>query len=382
MDKYFASLEIHISLHRIDHVAMPKTRKRLVFAGTGGMGQAAHLSSYTLLSDDCEVVACADLDAKKAKLVATRHGIAHSYSSFDEMLSTENYDGIVASQQFQQHHLLVPKLLSYNKPVFIEKPLASSLSAAKQLMASIEGKEDNIFIGYHKRSDLATVHAKQVIEAYRAKKDKDRMTHLRVVMPPGDWMRGGWPHRRNIPPQTTPPPMAFDDADPHSSEAEKKQFTWFVNFFIHQINLIRFLLGEDFSVKYASPNQCLLVGESISGVSICLEMNTYHSCVGWHESAEIYFENSHLRLQLPAPLAQGESGVVEFFENLRDIGQEQETRVTFRSEHAMLSQAKNFLKFLDGEYNNNTSVSEAIKDLEVAQSYLEILNRNGATPCP
>lgn len=360
---------------------MSKAKKRLVFAGTGGMGQAAHLSSYVLLKDECEVVACADMDGRKAELVTTQHGIPRSYHSFEDMLSQESYDGIIASQQFQHHHALVPQLLAYGKPVFIEKPLASSLAAAQKLSAGIQGKQDLVFVGYHKRSDLATEYAKQLIDEFRADDEKGKFTHLRVVMPPGDWMQGGWPHRRNVPNQEEVAAVTIDDADPDSSEEQKQHFTFFVNYYIHQVNLLRFLLGEDYRVQYASPNQCLLVGESMSGTSICLEMGTYQSCTGWHEKAEAYFERASIRLNLPSPLAQCKSGTVDVFENNYGLSQEQETRVTFANEHAMLSQAKNFLKFLDGEYPNRTSLDDAMKDLEVAQAYLDLLNLKPQEQC-
>lgn len=355
-------------------------KKRLVMVGVGGMGQAAHLASYLLLSDDCEVVACADLDTAKARLVAQRHGIARAFANHEEMLAEVECDGIVASQQFQIHHQLVPALLRYGKPLFIEKPLASSLAAGQLLRQAIRETRGRVFIGYHKRSDLATQEAKATIQEWKSNGLHGRMTHLRILMPPGDWMLGKWPHRRNVPNQIKLPAPQVDDADPAHSTEQKKQYLEFVNYYIHQVNLIRFLGGQDYAVTHASRNGRLLVAEMTDGTSVCLEMATFSTPLDWQETIEVFFEKAWLRLRLPCPLAQFQAGSLETFAT--ETPGQRRVLTEFPPEHAMLTQARNFLRFLDGEYPDFTTPEEAWQDLCTAARYLELKTKGDSQPCP
>lgn len=48
------------------------------------------------------------------------------------MLEKEKLDAIVASQPFTTHGQLIPELLAAGIPIFIEKPLASSIEIGKK----------------------------------------------------------------------------------------------------------------------------------------------------------------------------------------------------------------------------------------------------------
>jgi len=76
------------------------------FVGVGGMGQCAHLKNYATLQN-CEVVALAEIRESLGKKVAARYGIPHVYPSHKEMLANEKLDGIVASQPFNRHGVLI-----------------------------------------------------------------------------------------------------------------------------------------------------------------------------------------------------------------------------------------------------------------------------------
>jgi len=335
------------------------------------MGQAAHLEHYLLLQDHCEVVACSDLDLTRAELVAQRNGIPRAFSNFEQMLSEIDCDGIVASQGFQRHHEWVRDLLPYNKPIFIEKPLAASIPAGEQLLDDIRQAGAQVFIGYHKRSDPASVYAKSLLRTWQDSGEKGTLHHIRVSMPPGDWTQGPYRFRRNIPSQTELSFPEISQPDQIHGETYKRQFLEFVNYYIHQVNLIRFLSGQDYQVTYASRNQRLLIAELEDGSSVCLEMATHSSPIDWQESAECFFDHAWLRLRLPSPMIQLQAGTVETC----DLNHQRQdiTLSSFPPESAMLCQARNFLNFIRGDYQDNCSVEDAYKDLKVAEQYLAAL---------
>ena len=78
------------------------------------------------------------------------------------------------------------------------------------------------------------------------------------------------------------------------------RYIGFVNYYIHQVNLVRHLLGEPYSVTYADPSGVLLVGKSESGVACTIEMTPYRTTLHWQESAFVCFQNGYVKIDLPA----------------------------------------------------------------------------------
>ncbi len=95
--------------------------------------------------------------------VATRSAIPHVYTSAEEMLASERLDGLVASQPFDRHGVLVPELLKAGLPIFTEKPSAW-LEVGERIARAVEASGTWHMVGYHKRSDPATMAAKAEIE--------------------------------------------------------------------------------------------------------------------------------------------------------------------------------------------------------------------------
>ena len=95
------------------------------------------------------------------------------------------------------------------------------------------------------------------------------------------------------------------------------RYVAFVNYYIHQVNLMRHLLGEPYRVDYADPSGVLLVVRSESGVCGAIEMQPYRTTVDWQEKALVAFENGWIEVALPAPVALNRPGRVVAF---RDPG--------------------------------------------------------------
>ncbi|MBT7301452.1 MAG: Gfo/Idh/MocA family oxidoreductase, partial [Victivallales bacterium] len=104
---------------------------RVGFVGVGSMGQCAHLRNYATLTGECDVVALAELRPELARRVAARYGVPKVYASASELLAAGNLDAVVASQPFSRHGVLLPELLASGLPLFIEKPLASSVAVGE-----------------------------------------------------------------------------------------------------------------------------------------------------------------------------------------------------------------------------------------------------------
>jgi predicted dehydrogenase len=332
---------------------------RLGFVGVGGMGQAAHLRNYVVLPD-CQVVAIAEIRPRLARDVATRHAIPKVYPSHRELLASESLDGIVAIQPFGMHVDLVPELLAKGVPVLTEKPLADSPEHGETIAASARRSKAPLFIAYHKRSDLACVFAKAQIDAWKASGEMGKLRYIRMTMPPGDWIAGGFAHNINT------------DEKYEARWGVDNDYGRFVNYYIHQVNLIRYLLSDDYAVTFADPGGVTLTGRSVSGVTITLEMATHETSIDWQEEAFVSFERGWIKIELPAPLAIDRPGRVTVFRDIK--GQTPTTTSpTLLLVHAMRQQAMNFVRAIRGEKTPLCSADDALKDLQVATQYIELL---------
>lgn len=350
---------------------MPKDIVRIGFVGAGNMGQCAHLKNYAALQDLCEVVAIAELVEPQGRAVAARYGIPNVYASHADMLAKEKLDAIVAAQPFDRHGLLLPELLKAGVPVFTEKPLAASLEVGEKVVDAVRASGTWHMVGYHKRSDPATMYAKKEIARLKGTAKLGRMTYVRILMPAGDWVAGGFNDLVKV---DAPRPKL--DRDPPASDMSEevyRQYTAFVNYYIHQVNLMRHLLGEPYQVTYADPSGVLLAGQSGGGIACTIEMSPYRTSIDWQESALVCFERGYVKVELPAPLASNRPGRVEVF---RDPGEGTvpETSVPqLPWVHAMRQQAVNFISAVKGEIPPMTTAEEALEDLRIARAYIRLL---------
>jgi predicted dehydrogenase len=342
---------------------------RIGFVGVGNMGQCAHLKHYATLGD-CQVVALSELRPRLAERVAARYGIPKVYPEASDMLAHEQLDGLVASQPFNRHGVLLPELYAAGVPVFTEKPLAASVEVGERILEALRQSGTWHMVGYHKRSDVATMYAREEIRRLKESGELGAMRYVRILMPAGDWVANGFCDLvRSDEPM---PALAKDPPDGALDDESYRLYVAFVNYYIHQVNLLRYLLGEPYQVTYADRAGVLFVGESQSGITCTLEMSPYRTTVDWQESALVAFERGYVRLGLPAPLVLNRPGEVEL---LRDPG-DGVTPATVRPHlpwvGAMRQQAINFLRAIRGEMAPMCEAAEALEDLRVARQYLRL----------
>ena len=343
---------------------------RIGFVGVGSMGQCAHLKNYAVLPD-CEVVALAELRRDTAARVAGRYGVPNVYGDYSEMLAAESLDALVASQPFRRHGQILPDLLAAGLPVFCEKPLAGAVEVAERIVKAVDASDGWLMVGYNKRSDPATICAKAEIDRLKGSGELGALRYVRILMPPGDCIAGGFADRI-----TGDDGRLELDQDPPAADMDAETYdayVKFVNYYIHQVNLMRHLLGEPYQVTYADPSGVLLVGRSAGGVACTIEMAPYKTTVDWQESALICFERGTVELELPAPLAANRPGRVQFLRDPGDGATPEIVTPQLPWVHSMKQQALNFIRAVKGEAKPPCEAAEALEDLRLARDYLRLL---------
>lgn len=336
---------------------------RIGFVGAGFMGQLAHIRSYALLREECELVALAEPRQRTAQLVAERYGIAHVYRNHRELLESEQLDGIVAAQRFAHHAALLPELYPHVRHLFTEKPLALSAETGDRL-AALAREEDCVhMLGYQRRSDPATVEAKRSVDAWKASGELGRLRYLRICFTDGDWT--GNAHGL-IDVGEQPPP--FPEEPPPSEFAGDEDALWAlstgVDQLVHPLNLLRHFVGEPYRLVFAHVTGRLYGFESESGVPMAIEVSPYRLSVGYDEELLVAFEHGYVRLW-PAPsLAVNRAGRVDIYSDAGGaLPQRAAPELTWIDPQQ--AQAANFLRVCRGEAPPPTDAAEAAVDLRL-----------------
>ena len=225
-------------------------------------------------------------------------------------------------------------------------------------------------VGYHKRSDPATMACVAEIKRLKESGELGRMTYVRLLMPAGDWVAGGF--NDLIRDAGAAPQMEWDPPADDMDQETYQQYTAFVNYYIHQVNLMRYLLGEPYEVRYADPSGVMLAAQSSSGVACAIEMSPYQTSIDWQESALVCFEHGWLQLDLPAPLASNRPGRLRMFRDPGKGATPQTIEPQLPWVHAMRQQAVNFIASIRGEIDPPCEAAEALEDLRVARAYIRL----------
>ena len=339
---------------------------KVVFIGAGGHGQMAHLQHFASL-DNCKVVALAEMKPELARRVAQKYAIDSVYGDYKEMLKNEEFDAIATCQMCSIHEQMVPELLKKGKPVFTEKPVAHTIEAAETILKAEQQSGTQVTVGYQKQSDLATVMAKEKILEYRKTGKLGNMRYIRITMPIGDYKAGG-DTGRIYTDEELPKELARGLSCPED------QYCSFICYFVHQVNLLRHLLGESYKVTFADKAGIIFGAESESGVTGIIEMKPYKMTLDWDESALIGFDKGYIKLKPAAPLAANRPGTIEIFEDTGD-GPPTKTIPTLPWISPMRQQAMNFLDIVAGKREQTCTVTEAIEDLKNAEAYIELFNK-------
>ncbi len=344
---------------------------RIGFVGAGFMGQKAHLDCFTTIPG-CQVVALAEGRQDSAQLVATRYGIPRTYPDHREMLRNEELDAVVAILPYSLHSSVIPDILDAGLHVLTEKPMCISPDTGRRMAKLARDRGVIYYVGYMKRSAPATRRAVDVISDWKASGAQGHMKYLRASMPPGDWLfeiepplsaGDGAPGYEGVAPEPFPSWM---------DELTGREYNSFINYFIHQVNLIRCLLGEDWQVEYVGPGRSMLAGTSSSGVEVVLEMAGYGLRTGWEEAYRMVFEQGKVELDIPSPMARQRGGEVRIFRG-GDIQSEEIPCIPPR--WPFLEQARHFVDCVRGEDSPRSVPEDAVKDLEVAEEYARLVSQ-------
>ncbi|MCC5876485.1 MAG: hypothetical protein JJU11_09740, partial [Candidatus Sumerlaeia bacterium] len=152
-----------------------------------------------------------------------------------------------------------------------------------------------------------------------------------------------------------------------------EKYIAFINFYIHQVNLIRFLLEEDFELEHVDGGEMVLVARSSSGVTVVLEMNTHALQGDWLEEYVAHFDRGLITMSLPAPMARQDTGKVSVYRHREEGAIVEQPQIDLA--WSMTEQAKRFVEEVRGEQPNVSPPEDAARDLEIAEAYIRLVQK-------
>ncbi|HOZ46526.1 MAG TPA: Gfo/Idh/MocA family oxidoreductase [Candidatus Hydrogenedentes bacterium] len=337
---------------------------KLGFAGTGFMGQVAHLQNY-LKNPNCEVVAIAEPRRELARLVAKTYGIPRIYASHLELAEDPDVEAVVASQPHLMNGYITIPLLKAGKSCFIEKPMAGSLEEAEEMAAAAEQGGAKLMVGFMKRYDDGVNRAKACLDECYETGAMGRATLVNAYCFGGDWLRNvDGPLMTD---ERVPPNEGFAPRNPAwMTDAQKNTFNIYMNIFSHNLNLMRYLFPGKLEVRAAMLRAGLL-DQCTQFESEGVLANLYGAGLQadrWIERTEIFFERGWVQVNTPCPMEKQDSAEVEIYHG----GQAHETKsVRGRPYWAFRAQADHFVKCMQDNLTPRSSGQDCLEDMRLME---------------
>lgn len=141
---------------------MPSLRIAVIGAGIMGMNHLRMLHEFS--RDQVEIVGVAEIRADIRQQAMERFHIP-GYASYQSMITHEKPDLVAVIAPTQMHHRMAAFALEHDAHVLVEKPIASTLEEAEELITLAHARGKFLAVGHVERYNPAVTALKQQIQA-------------------------------------------------------------------------------------------------------------------------------------------------------------------------------------------------------------------------
>lgn len=334
------------------------------FVGAGMVGQVAHIANYIGL-EGCRLVALAELRPELGRRAAARFGIGRLYQSHRELLADKEVDAVViVTRQAAQGPVTLDSLES-GRHVLSEKPMAHTVEHALRLAEAAKRRDLRYAVGFMKRHDAGAQRAKALLDELRASGELGRILLMRAWCYGGEFRSGTGDFVMTDEPR--PAGLATWPSAPDWVPAESTaDYAWFLNVFLHDLNIMRFLAGDEPQVRAVdlSRRNGRLVTLDFAQFPAVLEMAEI-PFPDWQEGVEILFERGRLTLEFRSPLLRNVPAHVE----LERAGERQQLEIPrVPWSWAFHRQAEAFVSDVASRREPLASGADSVGDLRIAEA--------------
>ena len=137
---------------------------KLALVGIGRAGWGMHVSDIEKKADKYQYVAACDLLPERVQKMVDKFG-CKGYSNIDAMLADTDAEIVCIATRSCDHYEHGIKVLKAGKDLLMEKPIALTLSQAKDLFATAKAEGRKIYIRHNRRFESVFNEVKDVIES-------------------------------------------------------------------------------------------------------------------------------------------------------------------------------------------------------------------------
>jgi predicted dehydrogenase len=137
---------------------------RFGLIGSGAITTLSHLPALARIPE-ARLVATADVDGERAARVAAEGGAEEVYTDFRDLVQSPNVDAVIVAIPNVYHRDAVVAAAEAGKHVFCEKPLATNLRDAREMIAACEAANVKLMVGFNQRFWNQVDVAKEIIDS-------------------------------------------------------------------------------------------------------------------------------------------------------------------------------------------------------------------------
>jgi len=137
-------------------------RLRVALIGLGGIHEG-HVRGYLQAQDLCTIAAVCDLDGALAARRAQELGGVAPHQDYLEVLRAEDIDMVDVLLPHNLHHQVVRDSLEHGKHTLVEKPMAASAAAARELIDLARARGLHFTVAENTRFVTAYLEAARII---------------------------------------------------------------------------------------------------------------------------------------------------------------------------------------------------------------------------
>ena len=347
-----------------------KKNLKVAWIGAGFIGQTVHLNTFSQFKN-IKIVALSELREDLGRAVCNKFEIPKFYLDYREMLEQNKVDLVVAIVKRFHTAKVAFNVLDSGNNLFTEKPMAPSFKLASKLLKKAIDYKRYYAIGNMRRFDKGIQEAKKKFNEILNNNQLGKFLYFENFCYAGN----DYCNIDGYIKSKFPPPYHHDWARFPEWIKNKKDclnYEKFLNYFSHNINLIRYFFGDKFQTKPLNISK--------DNGSILFNFKNFHGFFKyvytkkniWKEGMNFYFLNGVINIKIPPAFLINQPAKFKIF-NYGKLPQE--STYKFDWSWSFKNQASSVIKDVITKSSSISSGKDTINDLKVIESiWKKILN--------
>jgi len=342
--------------------------------GCGLIAQVMHLHYLRELSDRFEIAAVCDLSRTVVDRIGEAYGVSRRFTEWAALLQ-EPLDAVMVLTS-GSHEPIVVAAAQAGRHIFVEKPIALSEAEGRAMVAAGEKAGIRIMVGYMKRYDPAVERMAEELRGFSPL----RFASSTTAEHPLTWYIGQYPIVRgtDIDARTLGAFEADDEArvtaaigisDPTLRSAYRHAL---LDSMIHDINLMRGLLGEPIRLRFASVTQSA-VSLNVAFPQTAASMawvNLQDGIARYRQEFAFFSPKGRATLVFPSPFLRSAPTQLVLEGGSPDSSRSWRTVETVSYEEAFKRELLEFYDCVVSDREPRTTAAEATRDVAFCQAII------------